>query len=807
MCSRRLCSLILTGSALALQFSIVKTTAQAQTRRAVLVGIDQYETEDNGPAPSPPVRSSLKRIEPKGKSTRLPFGNLDGAVNDMREVEALLLTPRFAFQQQNIHILANTDATADAILTSIRQYLIDEAKPGDIALFYYAGHGSQMRNTQTREHSGLDSTIVPADWKVSADIRDKELARYFRQAVEKGVVLTTIFDSCHSGSILRGSWKIREIPGDGRYVEDPPDRDGAGKLAPAPEEEGALVLSAAQDYEGANEIRTESGSHGAFTWALLQTLRNPLPNESISRVFQRVRSLLQSRYPMQEPVMAGKDRGQRDLLGQPVNPNGSVLVAVEKVEGDFIRLQGGWVLRLSPGCEFVKVTASEKEPPVRIRITKVPGLNISEAELVSGAPGSVSPGDVFQLDKWVLGDAGILHINVPQNPPPAERTIAVAKAIADLSLPGLIDDPSETTPDYIVRWSGSEWILVTNAPSGEVVGLGTDPDVSQISKRLAPPTPKPGSSPEEAPQPKKLFVLLPPPPETAARLQFGPGSSLEAIVPEDTLARAQYILAGRYRNGHLEYAWVMPNGSEEEARKAAEEARMRGSKDVLAHMPFRTKWIGYFERAGAADSLALSITDYAVRIARLRAWMELDVPQGSSNFPYRLAFQEVGSKRMLACNEMRKREEYKFYLVPDRDALRALEKKGQAPAQRRIYVFSIDSDGRGQLLFPNPHQGNVQNLFPVSSDEKAPGTEVALSTLDSDFYVDDPLGTDLYIMIASEEVLDQDVFSFQGVRGTPIRGGQLSRLLFGIGSGRRGSGVPVPTNFSIEKHLIRSVER
>jgi hypothetical protein len=793
MISRRFQIIVSIALLIALQFVIGTSGAQAQTRRAVLVGIDKYQAaaEEKAQASSPAIHSSLRRVELKGTSTRLPFGDLDGAVSDMREIAALLLTPRFAFQNQNIHTLENTQATADAILGSIQRYLIDEAKPGDVALFYYAGHGSLMQNKQTREHSGLDSTIVPADWKVNPDIRDKELARLFRQAVKKGVVLTTIFDSCHSGSILRGSWKVREIPADGRYVEDPPDRDAAGKLLPAPEEEGALVLSAAQDYQPATEVSTESGAHGAFTWALLQVLRNPLPNESMSRVFQRVRALVQSRAATQEPVMAGKDRGERDLLGQPVNPNGSVLVAVEKVEGDTIRLQGGWVLRLAEGCELVKVVASGKEEPVRIRITKVPGLNLSEAELISGAPGSVAPGDLFQLDKWVLPNSAVLHINVPQNPPSKERIVAVAKAIADLNLPGLIDDPSETTPDYIVRWNGSEWILAANAPRGEIVRLGADPDVSQISKRLA------------GPSPKSLFVLLPPPPEAAAKLQFGPGSNLDAIVLEDTPARAHYVLAGRYHNSRLEYCWVMPSGSEEDARKMADEARKRGAKEIPARMPFRSKWIGLFEGERAANTLAAQITDYAMRIARLRAWLEIDMPQGKSTFPYKLAFQEKESRRMLPSDEMRKGEQYKLYLAPDRAALSLLEKQGRMPPQRRIYVFSIDSDGTGKLLFP---LSNVENIFPIQKPGEPPAAiPMALSTSDYDFDVTDPLGTDMYIMIASEEALDPDIFNFEGIKRGAPRGG-LSQLLFSVGSGKRGSGVPVPTTFSLQRQLIRSIE-
>ena len=66
-------------------------------------------------------------------------------------------------------------------------------------------------------------------------------------------------------------------------------------------------------------------------------------------------------------------------------------------------------------------------------------------------------------------------------------------------------------------------------------------------------------------------------------------------------------------------------------------------------------------------------------------------------------------------------------------------------------------------------------------------------------------------MIASDEVIDPTVFSFEGIRGGPVgmRGGSLNQLLFAIGSGQtRGvDQAPAPTQWSIEKRVIRSVAK
>jgi hypothetical protein len=700
-----------------------------------------------------------------------------------------LLTDKFGFRESDIKTLVNQDATADAILSAIQRHLIDSARPGDVSLFYYAGHGSRLRNLRTPKASGYDSTIVPADWwRGTPDIRDKELARLFRKAVEKGVALTVIADSCHSGSLLRGALRVREVPGDaGFYVEDPPDRDAAGNALPNPEEEGALVLSAAQDYQCAAEVATDSGWHGVFTWALLQVLRYSPENEPMSRIFERVRALVQSEEPVQEPVMAGKGRAERGLFGQPADLTGGVTVAVQTVKGDMVELQGGQVVGLAKGCELIRVAKAPDEAPVRIEVEEVTGPSKSLARVLSGTTESVRPGDLFRLDKWVQPEEGILRVYVPPNPPPLARIVVVAKSVAGLQLPGWVEDPTTAPPDVVMGWNGSEWVLARNGPAGEVMlHLGTDPDTAQIRKRLT-----------ESPPPR-FFLMLPAPAEVARQVRLGPDTALDAIVPVASMAGARYVLEGRYRDGSLEFAWVAPAGSEAELKRMA----------LAPRMPLRTAWLPLAGGADAPRGLAAQIEEYAVRMARLRAWIELEPPQAGTPFLYGLAFEEISSKRTVTEGEMRKGERYKLFLKADPEAMERLRQTGQKVPRQYVYVFIIDSDGTGTSLFPGA-QGNVENLFPP---EVTPlPAEIPLSGRDYDIEISEPLGTDVYFMIVSAEVIDPTVFSFEGIRGGPegTRGGGVGQLLFGIGSGqKRGAKQPAaPAQWSIERTVIRSVEK
>src|SRR5882672_10077047 len=250
-------------------------SACAQTRRAFLVGIDKYR-----PATAAEKKEARKKGMVAPARIDAEFGPLDGAVNDAVSIRDVLLH-RFGFLPENVHLLKDAGAKRQAILDGMRKYLVNEAHDGDVLFFYYAGHGSQVQNSLSYKPDKQDETIVPWDANVGAwDIRDKEIARLFNEALDKHkVTLTAIFDSCHSGSIARGlagdQLKTRSLPGDTRDAKD-------DYHATPPENRGALIISAAQFNESAKEAVEEhdgvSIPHGAFTLALLQTFNRVPPN-------------------------------------------------------------------------------------------------------------------------------------------------------------------------------------------------------------------------------------------------------------------------------------------------------------------------------------------------------------------------------------------------------------------------------------------------------------------------------------------------------------------------------------------------
>lgn len=178
------------------------------TLRALLVGIDDYEGA----------------VRP-----------LRGCVADILAVEQFLLarvagagagtgTGTATGMAVDIHVLTNGDATRAAIRAGFAQHL-GATGPGDVALFWFCGHGSQQRTASELLHlepDGMDETLVcvnsrTTDW----DLSDKELAVLIRGVEAGGGHVLVVLDSCHSGTATRtladaGDVSVRHIPADPR---------------------------------------------------------------------------------------------------------------------------------------------------------------------------------------------------------------------------------------------------------------------------------------------------------------------------------------------------------------------------------------------------------------------------------------------------------------------------------------------------------------------------------------------------------------------------------------------------------------
>lgn len=220
-----------------------------------------------------------------GEYQNLPKSqHLNGPKNDLVAMNGLLTTA-LGFSPDNVRVLSDAEATREAILSSIDEWLIKGTAPGDRAYLYFSGHGLQMTDDNGDEQDGLDEALAPydiaageTDW--SGAIRDDEIEALMAQLKDRAVTL--VFDASYSGTVenaLKGEAiavagarylprigakpvpqsKTRGIRIDLALVDKPDEAAG----------NGVTSWNAASSYQVASDDTTKPANeqHGVFTAA------------------------------------------------------------------------------------------------------------------------------------------------------------------------------------------------------------------------------------------------------------------------------------------------------------------------------------------------------------------------------------------------------------------------------------------------------------------------------------------------------------------------------------------------------------
>ena len=716
------------------------------------------------------------------------------------------------FKEADIIELKNEQATADAILTTIKSHLFDKAKPGDSSLFYFAGHGARIVNKHGNLPGGADVTMVTYDApKGVPALRDKELARLYRQ-VPKGVSLTVIQDNCYSSGGARGlapPLVTRDAPEDSRTVDDPPDPN----LKPVDQQENAvLILAASQSDQKAEELDVtdqpdltgDAGlPHGRFTFALLEAMRDSLPNDSAAIIFQRTRNYMHTGNSVQEPSMLGVGRGEKGLFGQQAVSASAIVPMVKELSAFSVMLDRGQATGLREGCELREVSAvgkAEPDPKVRLQITRLVGLDEAEAAVMSGASiEDVHRGDRFEVDKWISFNGPALSVYVPPAAPPLEDLLALAagvKAATDQLKLTWVLDPTRRVPDSAMRWNGRTWEL--HRAKGRTADLGAKPAVAHLAAELK------GASGD-------FFLELPPPAEwLPAGLKLGEGTENASIaVNTKSPASAQYMLAGTWNGDQIEYAWLAPNLTQDALDRQLQHLNQANVPANVA-MPLRTRPV---KVAAGSSRPPYSLTDYALRLAKVRGWLLLEPPaETSMPFPYHLSLKQDSSGQFNATGTVVEDQPYHIVLQADQKTLDDfVERYKDAPhgvPKSFVYVFVIDSSGSGVLVFPRLEDNGVVNHLPAAQMGESKLTlprEIPISTTVT---IGAPFGVDSYMLLTTATALgNPDVLNFSGPGGARgAGGGALETLLGGLGESR-GVRIPTPSDWSVQRTFVHSVPK
>jgi metacaspase-1 len=237
--------------------------------------------------------------------------DLAGCVNDAKDWRDALEDRGFSTQ-----LMLDADAKKAAMKDAITD-VVNKAHTGDVVVITYSGHGSWVVDKDSDEPDQRDEVLCPHDIGQNRPLKDDELHDIFSDR-ERGVHITLIADSCHSGSVARFAPAIEEAESRQRVRFLPPetflpqeDRAAAARVGPAiisPKRHAGVLLSGCQDIEFSYDAYFGGRPNGAFSYFAIKTLGN-LPNNATYRDwYRKIRQHLPSQQYPQTPNLQGSKR-------------------------------------------------------------------------------------------------------------------------------------------------------------------------------------------------------------------------------------------------------------------------------------------------------------------------------------------------------------------------------------------------------------------------------------------------------------------------------------------------------------------
>ncbi len=358
---------------------------------ALLVGIDTYQ------APVPRLFACKNDIS-------LVMGYLE-------EMPGIDLHPM---------VLLDAAATKQQIVHGFTNHL-SQAKEGDVALFYYSGHGTFEKADEVFWNTNPDRVLqsllcydgisVTADGEIYNLLADKEIRYLIHKVASAGSHFLTVFDCCHSGTASRSREEVRKrtflkVGENGNLLKDGiptrpwedfifasdisrstvNDRGVRNALPEGPHIQIAACLPEESAYErGGNGVFTRSffdvltRTGGAITYFDLQShVRNFIKND-----FRQV--------PQFYVPQGYNDLIYRLFLDQPVTFDRQTESGELKMEGSFLKAnvifhpQKGWYFDLghingiSKQAETVEVFSQDRSEQY---LAKIGAIRSGETDVI-----------------------------------------------------------------------------------------------------------------------------------------------------------------------------------------------------------------------------------------------------------------------------------------------------------------------------------------------------------------------------------------------------------------------------------------
>lgn len=291
---------------------------------------------------------------------------LNGCINDSQALADYLKTYcEERGMRLDLYNVYDENASRQGVVESFKHF--EAAKDGDVCLFHFVGHGSQMP-TPIGMSEGVLSALVCWDSRMQPsggrDLLSPEIAYLIHRATRnKDVHFLFISDAAHSGSITRsGGLEGRSLGGQTRSiarasrlrVEDLVGYQEWGSEQPPTGKH--IHLASCADDETDKELQIDGKSRGAFLYSLIETLAQKGNNFiSYAALMDSVQLKVRNRVQEQTPLLnyfgySGEEMATLGFLGDKGNTKPSFLVGFDSTNGWI--LTGGGVQGIGANAVF-----------------------------------------------------------------------------------------------------------------------------------------------------------------------------------------------------------------------------------------------------------------------------------------------------------------------------------------------------------------------------------------------------------------------------------------------------------------------
>lgn len=334
------------------------------------------------------------------------------------ELQRELLIHRFGFQPADILALTDQQATRETIVQSLINHLLEQAKPDDVVVFHFSGHGSSIQTASAGQPAQpslvtIDDAIQAGNELIVSDVLEATLLWLLRSLPTANV--TTVLDAStfYPGRSLQGSLRIRSRPtlltakpratvAELReqilsQIQSDALRQKLAKLetSAAP----GVLLKATGPNHLATEARWNGFSAGLFTYALTQQLwqatsETPL-QVSFDRATARITQLATSE--QQPQLHRSANRGASPLpyhlLATPATGADGVVLSAEEGGSARVWLGGLPLAVLEHGASSLLNVVNAEQTTGYLQVSALEGLSAkAKVWQKEGAGSTIAPG-------------------------------------------------------------------------------------------------------------------------------------------------------------------------------------------------------------------------------------------------------------------------------------------------------------------------------------------------------------------------------------------------------------------------------